>query len=61
MEYRGEVFEIGFNGKYLMEALDAYDGERVWFKFTSPDTAALLEAEDYEKDPYKCIIMPMRV
>ncbi len=61
VEYGGEVFEIGFNGKYLMEALDAYDSERIWFKFTSPDTAALLEAEDYEKDPYKCIIMPMRV
>jgi len=44
-----------------MEALDAYDSERVWMRFTSPDTAALLEAEDYERDPYKCIIMPMRV
>ncbi|HIQ48762.1 MAG TPA: DNA polymerase III subunit beta [Aquifex aeolicus] len=61
VEYTGEPFEIGFNGKYLMEALDAYDSERVWFRFTSPDTATLLEAEDYEKDPYKCIIMPMRV
>ena len=61
IEYSGEPFEIGFNGKYIMEALDAFDSERVWFKFTSPDTAALIEAEDYDKDPYKCIIMPMRV
>ena len=61
VEYTGEPFEIGFNGKYLMEALDAYDSERVWFKFTTPDTATLLEAEDYEKEPYRCIIMPMRV
>ena len=61
VEYGGEVFEIGFNGKYLMEALDAFDSDRVWFKFTSPDTAALLEPENYERDPYKCIIMPMRV
>ncbi|NPB06193.1 MAG: DNA polymerase III subunit beta [Aquificae bacterium] len=61
VEYAGEPFEIGFNGKYLMEALDAFDSERVWLKFTTPDTAALLEAEDYERDPYKCIIMPMRV
>ncbi|GAB6065151.1 DNA polymerase III subunit beta [Aquifex pyrophilus] len=61
IEYTGEPFEIGFNGRYLMEALDAFDSERVWFKFTSPDTATLIEAEDYEKDPYKCIIMPMRV
>ncbi len=60
-DYVGDVFEIGFNGKYLIEALEAFDSEKVWFKFTTPDTAALLEADDYEKDPYKCIIMPMRL
>ncbi len=61
VDYVGDTFEIGFNGKYIMEALDAFDSEKVWFKFTTPDTASLLEADDYEKDPYKCIIMPMRV
>ncbi|NPA41233.1 MAG: DNA polymerase III subunit beta [Aquificae bacterium] len=61
VDYVGEVFEIGFNGKYLLEALDALDSDKAWLKFTTPDTAALLESDDYEKDPYKCIIMPMRV
>ena len=61
VDYVGEPFEIGFNGKYIMEALDAFDSERVWMRFTTPDTAALVEAEDYERDPYRCIIMPMRV
>ncbi len=61
IDYIGEPFEIGFNGGYLIEALNAFDSEKVWLKFTTPDTATLLEADDYEQDPYRCIIMPMRV
>ncbi len=61
IDYLGESFEIGFNGKYVMEALEAFGSEKVWFKFTTPDTAAILEADDLEQDPYRCIIMPMRV
>ncbi len=61
VDYVGEPFEIGFNGKYILEALDSFDSDKVWFRFTTPDTAALIEADDYEKDPYRCIIMPMRV
>ncbi len=61
VDYIGEPFEIGFNGKYLLEALESFDSERVWIRFTTPDTAALLESDDFEKDPYRCIIMPMRV
>jgi DNA polymerase-3 subunit beta len=61
IDYVGDTFEIGFNGSYILEALNAFDSEKVWFKFTTPDTAALIEADDYEQDPYKCIIMPMRV
>ncbi len=61
VDYVGDTFEIGFNGRYLIEALDSFDSEKVWLKFTTPDTASVLEADDYEQDPYKCIIMPMRV
>ncbi len=61
VDYIGDPFEIGFNGKYVLEALDSFDSDKVWFRFTTPDTAALLESDDYEKDPYRCIIMPMRV
>ena len=61
VDYIGDPFEIGFNGKYILEALDSFESNKVWFRFTTPDTAALLESDDYEKDPYRCIIMPMRV
>ncbi len=61
VDYVGEPFEVGFNGKYLLESLEAFDSEKVWLKLTTQDTAALLESDDYDKDPYRCIIMPMRV
>ncbi len=61
IDYVGDTYEIGFNGSYVLEALNAFDSEKVWFRFTTPDTATLLEADDYSQDPYKCIIMPMRV
>ncbi|MDQ7038341.1 MAG: DNA polymerase III subunit beta [Aquificota bacterium] len=61
VDYVGEPFEIGFNGKYILEALDSFESDKVWMRFTTPDTAALIEADDYERDPYRCIIMPMRV
>ncbi len=61
IEYTEEPYEISFNGKYILDAIDNFDTDEVIFKFTSPDTAALIESTDEEKDPYKCIIMPMRL
>ncbi len=60
IDYNQEMYEISFNGKYILEALDNFDTDEVIFKFTSPETAALIDSTDPQKDPYKCIIMPMR-
>jgi DNA polymerase-3 subunit beta len=56
-----EAMEIGFNGKYLLEALGEFTFERVYLKVIDPDSPALLESANQEKDPYICIIMPMRL
>jgi DNA polymerase-3 subunit beta len=56
-----ELMEIGFNGKYLLEALEEFDFERVYLKAIDPDSPVVLESADQEKDPYLCIIMPMRL
>uniref|UniRef100_A0A7C5X227 Beta sliding clamp n=1 Tax=Thermocrinis ruber TaxID=75906 RepID=A0A7C5X227_9AQUI len=56
-----EPMEIGFNGKYLLEALEGFDFERVYLKVIDPDSPAVLESASPEKDPYFCIIMPMRL
>jgi DNA polymerase-3 subunit beta len=56
-----ETMEIGFNGKYLLEALEGFDFERVYLKAIDPDSPVLLESAHQEKDPYLCLIMPMRL
>jgi len=53
--------EVGFNGKYLLEALEEFDFERVRLKVIDPDSPVVLESANLEKDPYLCIIMPMRL
>ena len=59
--FNSEPMEIGFNGKYLLEALGEFDSERVYLKTIDPDSPAVLESANPEKEPYLCIIMPMRL
>jgi DNA polymerase-3 subunit beta len=59
--YGNETMEIGFNGKYLLEALEEFDFERVRLKAIDPDSPVVLESANLEKDPYLCLIMPMRL
>lgn len=61
VDYGGEVLEIGFNGKYLIEALDSFDVDRIVIKVVDPDSAVVIESDDTETDPYLCIVMPMRL
>ena len=60
-EYIGDPISVEFNAKYLIEALDNYDSERVWFKLADADAPALIEAENPEDEPYICLIMPMTI
>ncbi|MGC8852415.1 MAG: DNA polymerase III subunit beta, partial [Hydrogenobacter sp.] len=61
VDYAGEPIELGFNGKYLIEALESFDVRKVWVKIIDPDTAVVIESEDKERDPYLCLVMPMRI
>lgn len=61
IEYSQEPIELGFNGKYLIEALESFDTEKVWLKIVDPDSAIVLDSEDKESDPYMCLVMPMRI
>jgi len=58
-EYIGETISTEFNARYLIEALDNYDSERVWLKLVDPDSPLLIEAESLEEEPYICLVMPM--
>jgi DNA polymerase III subunit beta len=58
--YSGEELSIGFNGRYLIEALVAMrDGERVDFMATDDVSPGVLRPEG--DDSYCYVVMPMRL
>ncbi len=59
IDYKGEPLEMGFNARYLIDALSAMNGESVVFELQDPLSPTLLKEEGNEN--YKCVIMPMRV
>jgi DNA polymerase-3 subunit beta len=62
VEYSGERFGIGFNGKYLLDILSHIDGEKVIFRMNAPLKAALIVPENVEEDiSYTCLLMPLRL
>ena len=59
IEYKGEALSLGFNARYLIDALNAMSGEKIVFELQDPLSPTLLKEE--KDDNYKCVIMPMRV
>ncbi len=59
IEYKGEALSIGFNARYLIDALSAMTAEGVVFELQDPLSPALLREEGDEN--YKCVVMPMRI
>lgn len=59
VEYNGPDIEIGFNAKYIIEALSAMNDNFVMIKFTDPLSPTLVTGEN--NDSHQCVIMPMRM
>lgn len=57
--YEGVPMAIGFNPKYLLDALDALDATRVRIGLGDSSSPALLQAEN--DSGFTSVIMPMRV
>lgn len=59
IEYQGASLEIGFNVSYLLDALDAIEGDEFIFKLRSPDASGLIH--DAAQASGKFVVMPMRL
>jgi DNA polymerase-3 subunit beta len=60
ISYSGDELSIGFNGRYLIEALAAmHDGDRVEFMATDDVSPGVLRPEGDES--YCYVVMPMRL
>ena len=59
VESTGEEIEIGFNNKYLLEALKASTGEKLNMQFIGPVNPCLITP--FEGDSFKFIVLPVRL
>ncbi len=60
--YEGEPFQIGFNGKYMLEILSHIESDNVVLKMNAPLKAALLVPKETEEgESYTCLLMPLRL
>ncbi len=58
-EISGGEIEIGFNNRYLLEALRASEGEQIYIEFIGPINPCLITPE--KGDSYKFIVLPVRL
>jgi DNA polymerase-3 subunit beta len=59
IEYSEEEYSMGFNAKYILDAVNVIDTEKVRIKFTNPNAQTLFLPEDNDK--YQAIVMPMDI
>ena len=60
--YEGPPLEIGFNARYLMEALNAIDAEQVVMELKDEGSPGIIKPlSSIEPSNQICIIMPMRI
>lgn len=57
--YTGDALSIGFNAKYILDALSAMTGDEVIFALQDPLSPTLLR--EGRESQYQCVVMPMRI
>jgi DNA polymerase-3 subunit beta len=59
VDYKDDKLSLGFNARYIIDALGAMMSEKVTFELQDPLSPVLMKEEGNED--YKCVIMPMRI
>jgi len=59
VEYTGEELEVGFNGIYILDAINVISTKTVQLAFVDQNSSCLITEEDNEDS--KFIVMPMRL
>ncbi|MEE9309981.1 MAG: DNA polymerase III subunit beta [Cocleimonas sp.] len=59
INYAGELFEIGFNVTYMLEAVNHLEGNTIKLELSTPDSSALLHSDDDSETRY--VVMPIRL
>jgi len=59
VEYAGEEITIGFNSRYVLDALGAHESEQVVLEIKDGLSPGVIKS--FEDDGSLCVIMPMRI
>jgi len=59
VQYKGEPVSIGYNARYLLDVVQAIEGESVGLDVQDPLSPTLLR--EGTEQVYKCVLMPMRI
>src|SRR5437773_10492034 len=59
VQYSGEEVTIGFNSKYVLEALAPIETDEIVFEFKDGLSPGVVKG--VEEEGYSCVIMPMRI
>jgi DNA polymerase-3 subunit beta len=59
VDYTGQEVGMGFNSRYLLDALAAIEKDAVAFEFKDGLSPGVVKS--VEDDGYCCVIMPMRI
>lgn len=60
-DYNYDDLLIGFNGKFVEEALSHVDGDEITFKFSTPTRACIIEPVKQAKEEVLMLVMPVRL
>ena len=59
VQYAGEEVTIGFNSRYVLEALAPIEKDQIVFEFKDSLSPGVVKG--FEEEGYSCVIMPMRI
>ncbi|MCH8551744.1 MAG: DNA polymerase III subunit beta [Natronospirillum sp.] len=59
VDYQGDPLEVGFNVNYLIDVLNAINGEQVLIKASDSNSSALVR--DFDDETALYVVMPMRL
>jgi DNA polymerase III subunit beta len=59
IDYAGEEVAIGFNSRYLLDAIGPIEHEQIVFEFKDALSPGVVRSAG--EDGYRCVIMPMRI
>jgi DNA polymerase-3 subunit beta len=60
-DYGNDDLMIGFNGRFVEDALSHLDGEDITMKFSTPTRAAILEPIKQNGEEIMMLVMPVRL